>query len=334
MQPPRQPSIDQRPSDQSLWNGLLDDGIPALATVAVSLAFAGGLAVYLGVTRQLLPHDLAYLGMTATEIEQIANGRVMDFMVHDRVSWGGSLFAVGAMYLWLIAFPLRQGHQWAWRTLAATGVLGFASFASHLPTGYLDTWHGLGTLLLVPVFAVGLHRTRRLVEPDQTLLTERWASISWGRRIVTATGVGLALSALVILSIGVSVTFVHSDLHFIGLTSDQLQSINPRLIPLIAHDRIGFAGGAFVGGLLIAAAGFLGEGQAARQATALAGLAGFGLALGIHIAVEYTDLLHLAPAVIGPAALLTGLILWTRDDQNPRRVAAKPRITVDPGLDR
>lgn len=317
----------QERSDQSLWNGLLGDGRPALATVGVALAFAGGLAVYLGITRQLLPHDLAYLGMTAGEINQLADGRLMDFMVHDRVSWGGSLLAVGVMYLWLIAFPLSQGRRWAWLTFATSGLLGFASFASHLPTGYLDSWHGVGTLLLLPVFALGLHRSRSTIEIGSMPLTEQLSALTWGRRIVIATGAGLAMSALVILTIGMTVTFVPSDLEFIGLTSNQLQSINNRLVPLVAHDRVGFAGGVLIGGLLIAAVGFCGEGRAARQAVSVAGLAGFGPALGIHLAVGYTDLLHIAPAIIGPAALLTGLILWTREDKQrtppTRRQAAQ-----------
>ncbi len=40
---------------------------------------------------------------------------------------------------------------------------GFLSFLAHLGDGYLDTWHGVGTALLLPVFVVGLVRTRRLV---------------------------------------------------------------------------------------------------------------------------------------------------------------------------
>src|SRR3970282_1524215 len=63
---------DRTSVDRSLWAGLLGDGRPALATVAVALTFAGGLAVYLGFTRQLLPHDLAYLGMSAVELGDVA----------------------------------------------------------------------------------------------------------------------------------------------------------------------------------------------------------------------------------------------------------------------
>ena len=166
------------PETRTLWAGLIGDGRPALATVGVGLAFAGGLAIYLGLTRQLLPHDLSYLNMTAEAIDGVADGRLMDFMVHDRVSWGGSLVAVGVMYLWLTAFPLGVGRRWAWVTFCVTGLLGFASFASHLPTGYLDSWHGTGTLLLLPVFALGLEPS----EPDRhrgTRGSRRWGAAGW-----------------------------------------------------------------------------------------------------------------------------------------------------------
>lgn len=299
-------------SDRSLWSGLLGDGRPALATVGVALAFAGGLAVYLGFTRQLLPHDLGYLGMSATEIDQIADGRLMDFMVHDRVSWGGSLFAVGVMYLWLVAFPLSQGRRWAWLTLTITGVVGFASFASHLPTGYLDNWHGVGTLLLIPVFALGIIYSRQLVRPDPVNLAGGLMTLTWGRRLAVATGAGLVISAAVIMTIGMTVTFVASDLEFIGVGADELTSINERLVPLVAHDRIGFAGAVLVSGLLIAAIAYFGEGRAARQALVVAGLSGFGFAIWVHVAVGYTDLFHVTPSVVGPAALATGLLLWSR----------------------
>ncbi len=71
-------SEKSRSTDSSLWSGLIGDGRPALGTVGMALAFAGGLAVYLGVTRQLLPHDLAYLGMSASELQSVADGRLMD----------------------------------------------------------------------------------------------------------------------------------------------------------------------------------------------------------------------------------------------------------------
>ena len=307
--------VEHQTSDRSLLSGLIGDGRPALATVGMALAFAGGLAVYLGVTRQLLPHDLAFLGMTRDEIEAIANGRLLDFMVHDRVAWGGSLLAVGVMYLWLVAFPLSSGRRWAWNTFAITGIIGFGTAASYLPTGYFDSWHGIGMLLLAPVFAVGLYKSRELIAHDQVALVGRLAALTWGRRMVVATGLGLAVSAVIILIIGMTTTFVPSDLAFIGVDADGLDAINERLVPLVAHDRVGFSGGVLVGGLLIGAAGLFGEGRAVRSAVAIAGISGFGLAVWVHFAVGYTDPFHLAPSIVGPVALYAGLAMWGRESR-------------------
>ena len=305
-------------TNASLWNGLLGDGRPALGAVGAAIAFAGGLAVYLGFTRQLLPHDLAYLDMTPAEIEALADGRVMGFMVHDRVSWGGSLFAVGAMMMWLVAFPLSDGRRWGWWALAGSGMIGFATFASHIPTGYLDTWHGVGTLALIPLFVVGIIRARSLTASSGRInLTRRLVEAGWGRRLVVATGVGLSVSGLVIMTIGMLVTFVPSDLSFMGVDADGLRAINDRLVPLLAHDRVGFAGGVLVGGLLVAMIGLLGKGRSVPQVLSVAGISGFGLTILVHTTVGYTDPFHLAPPVVGIIALGLGLALGWRDMSKP-----------------
>src|SRR5258708_16231639 len=83
-------------------------------------------------------------------------------MVHDRVSFGGVLIAIGVMYLWLAEFPLRRRESWAWWALVISGGAGFLSFLAYLGYGYLDTWHGAATLGLLPLFIAGLVRTRAL----------------------------------------------------------------------------------------------------------------------------------------------------------------------------
>ena len=80
-------------------------------------------------------------------------------MFHDRVSFGGVLVAIGALYMWLSEFPLRQGEAWAWWILLVSGAAGFASFLTYLGYGYLDTWHGVATLFLLPCFGVGLWKS-------------------------------------------------------------------------------------------------------------------------------------------------------------------------------
>ena len=128
--------------EPGLLEGLLEDGRPALQLTAVGLLVSGAFALFLSARREFLPHDVAFLGMSAEQLCAFAECRVVLFMFHDRVAYGGSLIAVAVLYLWLTAFPLRHGFTWAWWALALSGLLGFASFLSYLGYGYLDSWHG------------------------------------------------------------------------------------------------------------------------------------------------------------------------------------------------
>jgi hypothetical protein len=53
------------------------------------------------------------------------------------------------------------------------------------------------------------------------------------------------------MAVGMTVVFVPQDLTFIGMTRNQIASIAPMLVPVIAHDRSGFGGGLLSCGLLI-----------------------------------------------------------------------------------
>ena len=94
-------------------------------------------------------------------------------MIHDRLSYGGALVAVGLLYWWLTESPLRRRQAWAWRLLLGSGIVGFASFFAYLGYGYLDTWHGVATLALLPCFALGLARSAPTMAPDEP--TRRWS---------------------------------------------------------------------------------------------------------------------------------------------------------------
>jgi hypothetical protein len=147
--------------------GLVDllagDGRPPLAATGLALALAGGFALFTAARGEFLPHDVAYLRMTPADLCAIHECRIVHFMTHDRVSFGGALVALGTIYLWLAAGPLARGARWAWQLFAVTGAAGFLSFLAYLGYGYLDTWHGAATAALLPVFVVGLALTRRRV---------------------------------------------------------------------------------------------------------------------------------------------------------------------------
>lgn len=250
--------------------------------------------------------------MSAAELCNLADCRIIDFMVHDRVAWGGTLFAIAVMYVWLVLFPLTAGRAWAWWLAVTASVIGLGGFFAYLSYGYLDTWHGLGTLLLIPVTVEGLRRTRRLVEPEslRTVVTTRpaWRSDSGprlARELALLVAFGLTVAGAVIVTIGGSIIFVPSDLAFLGFDSAELTAVNRRLVQLIAHDRAGFGAGVLVGGVLIGGGAWFAERQRALwQAIGLGGGVAFGAALLVHVVVGYTDPLHLAPAVAAAGLLI------------------------------
>lgn len=293
-------------ANRGLVRALLDDGRPAITLTAMALLVSGGFAIFLAARREFLPHDVAFLGMTAVDLCAIAECRVVRFMFHDRVAFGGTLLAIAVLYLWLAAFPLKERLAWSWWTLTVSGLLGFGSFLTYLSYGYLDSWHGTATLVLLPIFFAGLVASRA---PAQRPAAP-WLQSAEGRRaprlqrfgrwLLLGTGGGIALAGAVILYLGSTEVFVAEDLSFMGITRNTLDVINPRLVPLIAHDRAGFGGGlATTGVVIIICAWYARPSRSFSQAIALAGAAGFGCAIGTHFIEGYVNPMHLAPALAG-----------------------------------
>jgi len=320
---------DSSGKDQGLLILLLGDGRQLLSLTGVALLVSGCFAIFLAMRREFLPHDVAFLGMNGEQLCRFAGCRIVGFMFHDRVAFGGTLIAVAILYLWLAAGPLREGERWAWWAFAVSGCAGFISFLAYLGYGYLDTWHGTATLALLPVFLMGLLRTSKdaRVRPCRTSALGRDASaiLRTGRCLLLATAAGVIAAGATILAVGMTIVFVPQDLQFMGLDRDALQAISPRLIPLIAHDRAGFGGGLVATGiLLVFCVWYAPPGRAYREAILAAGLAGFGCAIGVHYAEGYMDMSHLAPAIIGALIFLTGAACEVIDARrNPDSISVR-----------
>ena len=315
--------------DRGLFRMILGDGVPLLFVGAGGLVLAGGFAVLLALSGEFLPHDIRYPGMSAGDLCSLADCRVVGFMIHDRAAFGGALVAVGVLYAYLVGFPLRRGEAWAWWLLTFSAAAGFLSFLAYLGYGYLDTWHGVGTALLLPVFVVGLVRARRLIGPGaaaRALLAGRLPRLTTrdglGRACLLAGAAGVAAAGLEIFRIGVTDIFVPEDLAFMGVSAAHLDAVNPRLVPLIAHDRAGFGGAVFTTALT--AFGCLWYSPMTRalwQAMFVAGTVSLTAAIGSHFMVGYTDAWHLAPPVVGAVSLSIGLALTYRAAHRVRGVA-------------
>jgi hypothetical protein len=279
--------------------------------------FAGLFALAQSATGQLLPHDLRYLGMDMAQLCGVAKGRVAGFMFHDRVSFGGALVAIAILYLWLEQFPLKSGEAWAWWTFLLSGITGFGSFLACLGYGYLDSWHGLATLALLPMYVAGLilaWRSRDSNPGAKVPMSHCWQTIlHWGRALLLITGIGLMTGGATILLIGMTRVFVPQDLSYIGLRASDLLAINRRLLPLIAHDRAGFGGGIVTCGLLLFCCVWFGTpSRELWLAVFAAGSAGFVTAIGVHPLIGYIDFSHLAPAYLGAIMFSIGITLCYR----------------------
>jgi hypothetical protein len=289
-------------------------GAVCLNLLAWGLIASGITAIVLGLSGQFLPHDEAYLGMSAKDLCALHGCRIVHFMIHDRVSFGGALTSIGILYHWLA----RRREAWAWRTLLMSGSAGFLSFFTYIGYGYLDSWHGLATLGLLPLFIGGLSLSR----PEEAQVTPALPPLDRGRRLLLATAFGMIAAGLVITIVGTTCVFVPQDLSYMGVSVEELAALNPRLVPLIAHDRAGFGGAVFCCGLTLFPC--LWFGRPSRSLLALVGLVGFGTAIGIHPAVGYNDVVHLAPAMVGATTYGAGLMLIRSYPQASRIQALSP----------
>ena len=297
---------------------LVGDGCPPLTFVGLILVLCGGFALFLSATHRFLPHDIEFLEMTADELCALYDCRIAHFMFHDRTAFGGALIAIGTLYVWASEFPLKAGEAWAWSLFFVSGALGFASFLAYLGYGYLDSWHGAATLFLLPVYVVGLIKSRaHLREPRGFKSIFKPATafspvtpVVVGRACLLATAAGMILGGLVITGVGMTSVFVPEDLLFMNVTVADLHRISPRLVPLIAHDRAGFGGALATTGIAVLFCAWrAAPSRSLWQALLIAGAAGFGTAIGVHPAVGYNNLFHLAPAFLGLLIFAAGLAL-------------------------
>ncbi|MGZ5433686.1 MAG: hypothetical protein ACXWH7_12235 [Thermoanaerobaculia bacterium] len=305
--------------DEGFLETLLGDGRSLFKLIALALIGSGIFVVFQAATGHFLPHDTEYLGMDAKQLCSLHGCRIVHFMIHDRISFGGVLLAIGVMYLWLAEFPMRIAESWAWWAFAASGGAGFLSFLAYFGYGYLDTWHGAATLVLAPLFLFALWRTRALrnVHVARAKLDFR-SRAGRGRALLLASTFGIVAAGLTITTVGMTSVFVPQDLEFMRVETAQLRALNERLVPLIAHDRAGFGGALVSCGLaMFLSVLYARPSRSLWQALALAGTFGFSTAIGIHAVIGYPSVTHVAPAVAGGLLFIAGLV-----EVRPARPAA------------
>ncbi|MBD0373527.1 MAG: dihydroorotate dehydrogenase [Pyrinomonadaceae bacterium] len=290
--------------------------------MGAGMLFGSLLALVIAATKVVLPYDEAFVGMTREALSAV-NPRLLAFMAHDRISLAGTMVAIGAMYVGLSVFGIRRGLHWARQAVFVSAFTGFLSFFLFLGFGYLDTFHAFVTGALLQLLLLGVHARLGLYIPGEQadLRGDRaWRLSLWGQFLLVIHGFALLAAGAAISTVGVTQVFVHEDLEFMRTTADALRIANPRLVPLIAHDRATFGGMLLSSGwvfLLPALWGFRRGHRWLWCTLLIAGLAAYSAAIGVHYAVGYMSLMHLLPALGGLTLFLLGLglsysFLWQR----------------------
>jgi dihydroorotate dehydrogenase len=278
--------------------------------------FGGGvLALAIAMTRVVLPYDEQYLGMTAAELKEKVNPRLLDFMAHDRVTLAGTMLAVGIQYLFLAWCGIRRGLHWAKLTVVASAFAGFGTFFLFLGFGYFDPFHAFVTAILFQFLLLALQGRLAVAEapPLPNLADDwRWQLAQWGQLLLIIEAAAVITAGATICTIGSTSVFVPEDLEFMHTTAERLHAANPRLVPVVAHDRASFGGMLLAVGIATLLPALWGVRQGETWLwwmLGLAGSVGYLATLAVHLHVGYTSFEHLAPAFAGLGLLWLALAL-------------------------
>jgi dihydroorotate dehydrogenase len=280
--------------------------------MAWGILIGAALATWIALTRVVLPYDEAFVGLSRAQLDAI-NPRLLHFMEHDRISLSGTMGASAVLFLFLAWFPWRRGEHWVRPAYLVPATLGFLAFFLYPAYGYFEPLHALFYALLLPFYLWAL-LSRQRGEPaaPPTGLQNDWSWLlgQWGQLLWIVLAAGGTVAGLTITAIGVTRVFVPEDLAFMGTTAEALRAVD-RLVPLIAHDRVGFGTALVCNGMTVLLMALWGFRRGARWlwwAFALAGVPSYLGAFGTHIGVGYIDLWHLTPPAVGLGVLLAALV--------------------------
>lgn len=276
------------------------------------ITFGGLLALIFALTRVILPYDEWFLGATREDI-LLFNPQILAFMEHDRMTLAGTMISGGIVYMQLAYHGIRRGIHWSKKAFHTAGIVGFLGILLFIGYGYFDWLHALFWAILLPAFLLGYknssHATLSPMSPN-TGNNVHWKKAVWGQMCLVMLGFSLTIGGAVISTIGVSFVFVPTDLTFICMTPDQLDSFNQQLIPVIAHDRAGFGSALIAVGLLVLMLALWGFQQGAKwvwHTFLWGGIPAFLAGLTTHYLIGYIDFVHLLPAYFALLLFVVGL---------------------------
>ena len=281
------------------------------------ILLGGAVILFFSFTKVILFYDEAFMQMTRLEL-MAYNPNLYKFMSHDRMTLAGTMISGGFIYMQLARHGIRYGIHWARKAFNIGAITGFLGIMLFLGFGYFDWLHGLFWLVLLPFYIMGYIKTRSANQsPSSKNRTNHssWKKAVYGQLMFVILGFSFVLGGIVISTIGATYVFVDTDLKYICMTPDQLNALNEKLIPVIAHDRAGFGSALFSVGLLVLTLSLWGfhEGSAWVWRTFLiGGIPAFTAGIFTHLYIGYIDFIHLLPAYFALALYIGGLFL-TRD---------------------
>jgi dihydroorotate dehydrogenase len=288
------------------------------------ILLGGAIILFFSFTKVILFYDEAFMQMTRLEL--IASSpSLYKFMSHDRMTLAGTMISGGFMYMQLARHGIRYGIHWTRKAFNIAAIAGFLGILLFLGFGYFDWLHGLFWLILLPFYTLGYRKTRFANQsPASKNRTNHaaWKKAIYGQLLFVILGFSFVLGGVVISTIGATEVFVDTDLQYICMTPDQMNELNEKLIPVIAHDRAGFGSALFSVGLLVLMLALWGfqEGAAWIWRTFLfGGIPAFSTGIFTHLYIGYTVFIHLLPAYFALALYIGGL--WLSRDFFTKRIS-------------
>ncbi len=283
----------------------------------LSILIGGIIALYFAFTSIILPYDESFIGLTRADILQI-NPLILSFMLHDRMALAGTMISGGILYIQLARHGIKNDMHWSRIAFHCAAIVGFLGIFLFIGFGYFDWLHGLFWLILLPIYYFSFKEGKKIIGSPHSSHGENdraWQYGLYGQLMFIILGSLIIAGGIVISTIGVSRVFVSTDLSFLCMSPQMLDSISNQLIPVIAHDRAGFGSALVSVGLLILMLSLWGFRKGERwiwNTLAIGALPAFIAGIGTHIYIGYTTFIHLLPVYFLVILYLLGLVLSYR----------------------
>ena len=281
------------------------------------ILLGGAIVLFFSLTKVILFYDEAFMQLSRLELMAL-NPNLYKFMSHDRMTLAGTMISGGFIYMQLARHGVRYGIHWTRKAYNIAAITGFLGILLFLGYGYFDWLHGLFCLILLPFYLIGFWKTRHSKQsPTSKNRTNHaiWKKAVYGQLLFVILGFSFVLGGIVSSTIGATSVFVDTDLQYICMTPEQMNALNEKLIPVIAHDRAGFGSALLSVGLLVLTLALWGfhEGATWMWRTFLfGGIPAFTTGILTHLYIGYTDFIHLLPAYFALALYVAGL--WLSKD--------------------